>query len=330
MSNPQSLLTDGDQSYTCLIDHEITRHDGKVIMARKKSCRTVWCPICFRRFRTKKLVERLREMDWKCVRHVILTIDRRADTEFFVLGAEETFNFIRGKRGVSEFVHDLKRTHDKTIIDYAWFLEWHGDGFPHWHVFIQVDKQGRLGMLNGEALRKAWKFGGVRETYVKDKNHWDKLTGYFQKAGYFEKGKSHQGILPEWALNYKNIRRYDSMRKEKTETEIENGKKLNLRRREIQLNKMSREIEREARNVDIESINDERDIYEIVLSRCGSMTEITILDFGIPIAGKMIPNTFNEMKDFITSNGGSYSKEYGGYILKLSELEFNLFCAIYL
>ena len=185
-------------------------------------------------------------------------------------------------------------------------------------------------MLNGEALRKAWKFGGVRETYVNNEKHWFKLTGYFQKAGYFEKGKSHQGILPVWALNYKNIRRYDSMRKEKTETEIESEKKRDVKRREINFRKLEKERERNIRNIKIETVKDEKDIYEIVLSRCGSMTEITILDFGLPIAGKMIPNTFNEMKDFITSNGGSYSKEYGGYILNLSELEFNLFCAIYL
>ena len=43
--------------------------------------------------------------------------------------------------------------------------------------------------------------------------HWENVTGYFDKHGYFEKGGSYQGVLPEWALKRnKVIKRYETMK----------------------------------------------------------------------------------------------------------------------
>ena len=105
--------------------------------------------------------------------------------------------------------------------DWVVCLEWHRNGFPHWHLTIDVTVQGKRGMIGGDNLRQYWPIGGVRETPIKSKAHWYHLTGYFKKHGYFEKKKAHQGMLPKWAKEgTKRIRRSDSMRRIKPVSKI--------------------------------------------------------------------------------------------------------------
>jgi hypothetical protein len=97
--------------------------------------------------------------------------------------------------------HDLSRSAGAGIVDWVKMLEWHKDGYPHWHIMVLVDKPGRAGMIGGGTLRRYWQYGNIQEGYIKDGGHWKRFNGYFGAKGYFEdkKGKAHQVTLPDWA-----------------------------------------------------------------------------------------------------------------------------------
>jgi len=102
---------------------------------------------------------------------------------------------------IRQFIRDIERTSGIVIKDWMWVLEWHKNGAPHWHVFIET-QEGKAGMIGNKILIKHWKNGIVRESYIKSEKHWKKFTSYFGANGYFagsEKDKSHQTHLPQWA-----------------------------------------------------------------------------------------------------------------------------------
>lgn len=52
----------------------------------------------------------------------------------------------------------------------------------------------------------------MNEDYIKSESHWQAITGYFQKKGYFHKGKGYQTALPDWARKSgQHIRRFGRM-----------------------------------------------------------------------------------------------------------------------
>ena len=178
------------------------------VTGRKCSCRLVWCPACWDRFLKSPLVKRLRSMAWGHVRHVEFSIDRK-----FTSG-REAYLFIMQKRGIAQMLKDFARTDGIPINDAVWVLEWHKDGYPHFHVFIDVGIAGPAGMIGQRLLHARWPWGlWVHESPIKSENHWNSVVGYFDRKGYFEGDKGHQGRLPEWGLRGKmKIRRWGSMR----------------------------------------------------------------------------------------------------------------------
>jgi len=173
--------------------------DVKVkVIGRRSRCKSNWCPLCGKRS-VKRFAGKLSELDWRSVRQTVLTIDRAKFT-----GPKDAYEYVSGGKKLSEYVKALRRS-GIDVRGYAWALEWHADGFPHWHVFIDVGKSGRRGMIGNELLLRAWSIGAVRESYFKDERHFKKLTDYFDKNGYFERKKGHQSILPGWALRERSI-----------------------------------------------------------------------------------------------------------------------------
>lgn len=163
------------------------------LMIRKCSCGSVWCQDCFRRFRLPELRKGLGSWGWEHVRHVVFTLDRKKFS-----GPGDGLEW--GRRHLAYVVHDLKRTGHSGIEGYYSFLEWHRDGFPHWHVLFKVAGSGRSGMIGGALIRKYWDRGAVHESYFKSEKDFEGVVGYFQKMGYFEKSKRHQTALPAWVL----------------------------------------------------------------------------------------------------------------------------------
>jgi len=182
-------------------------HTGEVeIQAYQCRCGSVWCPRCFRSRRVPKISARLKNMNWESVRQIVLTLDpKKFDSP------QQAHEYIASHKVIPQLIHNLKRTAGVTVKDWLWCMEWHNNGFPHWHLFVETEKTGRASMIGGENIRHYWTYGSVFESPIKNQRHWDNFTGYFQKTGYFEKKKKHQMQLPAWAqkLN-KSIRRTGS------------------------------------------------------------------------------------------------------------------------
>lgn len=179
-------------------------HDEIEIIGRKVSCGTVWCKCCFvKKGGSKRFSDRLKMMDYKSTRQVVLTTDPKKFKD-----GQDCFETLRDSGALHQFIHNLTRTSGVKIKDWAWNLEWHSNGFPHWHMFIETEA-GKNGMIGNETILKHWKHGLVYESYIKNQRHWDYLTDYFGNNGYFNpktsgfdksgKDKTHQLELPEWA-----------------------------------------------------------------------------------------------------------------------------------
>lgn len=192
------------------------------IEAKKCSCHSSWCESCWKRYGKKALVVRLQSMDWKHVRHLVLSVDPSRYGN-----GEEAYEDITHRRGVGNLIKNLERTDKIKIVDYAGSIEWYENGFPHWHIFIETEEEGKEGMIGHGKIKRRWPFGiYVNEDYIKSEEHWNNLTGYFNSHGYFEKGKGYQGKLPGWAMkSSRRIKRWFGMK------EGREGKKQSRRMR---------------------------------------------------------------------------------------------------
>lgn len=190
--------------YTCLNDEKRCQ-----VSIRKCRCGHAWCPTCWDRGGKKDVVARMGKLNWEKVRHIVLTVDRDKFD-----GPENSFDYLTEKRAVGNFIRNLERTDGIKINDWIASLQWHDDGYPHWHILIEVEKKGRAGMIGFEILRKRWPYGFyIRESYVTGEKHWKRLLGYLNVRGYFEGGGSHQGELPDWAKDSgRRIKRYETMK----------------------------------------------------------------------------------------------------------------------
>lgn len=201
-------------------------YDEVQIIGCKGSCNSVWCPECYKRKGgSKRFANRLSELDYKATRQVVLTVDLKK----FDGSGRKAFEFLKSCKAIPQFIHNLKRTSKINVVDWVWVLEWHTDGAPHWHLFIQTI-QGKKGKIGNATLLKHWQYGLVFESFIKSKKHWQKFTDYFSANGYFNpkqsterKDKRHQLELPEWAKNYTcRIRKTGAMvRKKDISNDIE-------------------------------------------------------------------------------------------------------------
>lgn len=177
-----------------------------LVKIQKCGCGSVWCKRCSKR-KVARLIERIKTMDWQRVRHIVLTVDR----EKFESGLDAWLNIMR-KKAIANLIWNLRRTAKVNVIDWIWVMEFHRDGYPHWHILVEVKDQGKWGMIGQKLLHKYWVFGAyIREEFIRSKKHWSVMTGYFKENGYFG-DKGSQSTLPEWAMDLeKKIRRWGSM-----------------------------------------------------------------------------------------------------------------------
>lgn len=189
-------------------------------------------------------------MDWRHVREILLSIDRGRYRD-----AEDAWEDITLRRGIGELLKNLERVDEVHIVDWASIVEWHQDGFAHWHIFIETEEEGSSGMIGVKRIKERWPFGlWVTESFIKSAEHWTNVTGYFDKHGYFERGKGYQGRLPDWALSRdKPIKRFQTK------------KSIPMK---IRIKKVPCP----------ESINGviPRKPYRVILASCGAMCRITI------------------------------------------------------
>jgi len=197
------------------------KNNSVPVSGKKCCCHSVWCPSCFSIMYHDKVLDKFNPFDWKKTRQLTLTVN----PDLFDSGSAAIM-YIRENRTTGEFIRRLKRgvktkVGNKWIEKYkpvkisrwAWFLEWHANGFPHYHIFIETPVAGSAGMIGADFIRDSWGLSTwVNESYFKNEEHFSNLTGYYAHKGYFDKGKKHQGILPdEIKENVKSrIKRYGS------------------------------------------------------------------------------------------------------------------------
>jgi hypothetical protein len=234
---------------------------GCLLVARKESCRSVWCPVCFRRYFVPKEKRRMSRLDWRKTRMLTLTFDRA------ITGAgEEAYVWYREKKPIGRFIQNLGRAGVK-VEDWTCNLEWHDDGTPHFHLLIQVSKSGRAGQIGQELIHRCWPYGRIHEYYLKTESSFLKFLGYFGKTGYLHKNKQHQITLPPWTAGEhwrgKKINRFSSM---KHLGQGESGRQA---------------IPSEAEQLE-EADQQEMNTYQERLARCGQETNFWLVPPGQP------------------------------------------------
>lgn len=187
------------------------------IIAQKCSCNSVWCESCFVQKHAPKHMEQLRGFDWQKTRQIVLTVN-----PLHFKDGQEAYEHITSKKLIHNLIRNIERgkkvQNPKTlkwdylykpikIYQYKWFLEWYENGFPHLHLFVETEFKGRAGMIGGDRIRHYWNIAKmIYEKPVMSKAHWKRLTGYFNKNGYFSKGKKHQIKLPSWAIDVPGLK----------------------------------------------------------------------------------------------------------------------------
>lgn len=115
---------------------------------------------------------------------------------------EDAYNWYKNEKPIGRFIENLGRAGVK-VTDWTCNMEWHDNGYPHWHLLIEVDKPGKAGMIGQELLHKLWSHSDtshrIHEYYFNSEERFKKFTGYFSKSGYLHKDKQHQVTLPAWA-----------------------------------------------------------------------------------------------------------------------------------
>lgn len=327
------------------------------VAGRKCSCKSVWCPTCFKFRYHERIQEIFAPFDWESTRQVVLTVN----PDLFQ-SPSESLQYIRDHHSVGEFIRRLRRGvkiksgsrwvwkyQPINIIRWAWFMEFHSNGFPHFHVFIQTDCKGRAGMLGGEFLRDSWKLAlWVKETYFKSEDHFKNLTGYYADKGYFEKGKEYQGRLPDEIMDkfQRRIKRMNtSERKRQIKQEDEpvmDGDEMNALNEEIPnplelanyvlcesyfeemaglkvdkkkldevMNSIEQTIEDCEKPEEIQAVN-----YRVMIERCGKRTYIE-LDLREYRLSAVCDLNYYEWKKKV---GGLYCNKRG-YVCKLKRSE---------
>jgi hypothetical protein len=301
------------------------------MVIRKCRCDSVWCPQCYKLRKVPVLFARINDrLDWRSTRQIVLTIDRNQYTD----GEQAYLDVTQGKK-INQLVHNLKRTTGITIRDYVWVLEWHKDGFPHWHVFVDVEKKGASGKIHFENINRYWTIGSVNESYFKSYQHWQRIVGYFGKHGYFDKGKAHQARLPEWAKSYKRtIKRsgsgqiqcaYKTPEVKKKEKEKKEMRKETARYEKKEAEKF---YQRQGLSLpDEESEETARKEYKIIFEKCGKASTCVVFQFDNPIMGFSVPIPYRHL----LLNFPTGQQEPGfGYVVEMDGLAFKSFIHKYL
>jgi hypothetical protein len=258
----------------------------------------------------------LAKYDWRRTRQVVLSLDRRLFDS-----PEQSVVYANKKRLIATFMRELARAEGVVFTKWLWVREWHMDGYPHWHLFVEVDRKGKAGQIGHEKLSKRWRFGFVREEFIKSENHWKQFTSYFGKHGYFKKNKAHQSRLPEWAKKSKmRIRRFSKSVEKKNDQETNKKVKLNRYDRwEKQMQKYIASKEVMECLTPLENpFHVNRKPYDVILEACGQETIYTVMFNGLEEYGGLLPVPY---KEIIKTHEGKYVQGIG-YIINMGFKQF--------
>lgn len=287
-------------------------------------CKSSWCKKCHKLFYIPKYKDHIQKFDFRKTRHVILTPDR----DKFSNGLN-ALKIITDKKSLSAFIRKLRKGKKiKAGEQWEWLhlpikmkqalavLEFYGDGFPHWHLLIEVEGEGNAGMIGGKNLHRSWAHGIVKETYFRNLDHWKSIAGYFADKGYFEKGKEYQTELPKdikehYGRRIRRITYYPGQKEGVHEEEI-----IDITEEEAfqEVAKYFGDKNKEqSKKTDQKEIHKKEVNYEVILSRCGTRTYIRAV-VKMRIIEMFVPVPFNLIRDLINP----VYKKGQGYVCSLT------------
>jgi len=290
-------------------------------IAQKCSCKSTWCKVCWPRYHGPAHMDELKDFDWRRTRHITGTVNPK-----LYKNGKEAHRDITKRRLIPNFIRNLQRGskfyNKKTgqwkwkykpikITKYKWFLEWHDNGYPHYHILIEVEGAGKAGMIGQTVIHYYWlgvnkeADSRIHEGYFRSKRGFKEFTGYFKKHGYLEKNKAKQGRLPPWALNEKRkIRRSGSnIKKEKSTFEKVDQYFKDKDKCDI-IDIRTGEIIRPGRR----GPKKKKRTYQAILDNCGQRTRVRIFSEKTYIEGivkipykkfrEKLPGTFEEHRGY--------------------------------
>lgn len=166
-----------------------------ILKVYKCSCRSPWCKKCAKGSPTNERIRaRLKKMDWRQVRHVVLTVTRDRPPALM-------YDSIRLLKSIPLLIRSLHLSDQQWL----WVLEFHRGGYPHWHLLIESPR----GMIGKRAIEARWEWGLVWESYIRSEEHWGAIIGYHQAKGYLAgENKEHQLELPPWCMTRSRVRKF--------------------------------------------------------------------------------------------------------------------------
>lgn len=307
---------------------EAQAHDDRDVITKIGNClcKSSWCKKCHKLYYIPKYKDYIQTFDFRKTRHVILTTDRGKFTDCL-----DALRTITEKKSLSAFIRKL-RNGKKTKVGGQWVwlyepikikqalavLEFYEDGFPHWHLLIEVSGSGKNGMIGGANLHRAWKHGIVKETYFRDAKHWKNIAGYFADTGYFEKGKEYQTELPEEIKEHyeRRIRRITYYPGQKDGVYEEERPDISEAEAFAEVSKFSdgKKQEQQANDKEKRNIN-----YKAILAQCGTKTYIKTVLHGY-LLQMILPVPFKTMKEIMNP---AYEAERG-YVCKMNRAAIQL------
>ena len=292
------------------------------VRVQKCACGLIWCDKCFRKGWTSKEVEKLLQFNWTKTRHVILTFSRDV-----LKDGQDAWEYTQDHKLVANFIRNLKRGlkvkkgkewvlkfKPVKIGKYRYFVEWHKDGWLHLHLFIEVEFEGKEGMVGQDFIHYYWPDGVIiKEKPFKSLGHWRHMIGDLKKHGYFGKEKKHQTTLPKWALDRGDIKIYrsggsrsgDTQAKDAWDRYCDNAKSRAKEQTELTKGEYG-----------IRPMKVESKTYREKLKECGRKTKIKIV-----AAGKTLEGIFKiPYHKIIEQFKGVYIKGEG-YVFKIGRTD---------
>lgn len=137
-------------------------------------------------YKKRKEIESKGLQSFKNARFITLTLDRH------IFGDPET-GYEFGKRHLRQFMYELRKSLGVTEdqCPHAWKLEFHSDGWPHWHIIFLYRKRLPFSLVDA-----AWRQGRT-ETQRVTKSDLDYMFKYVTKGG---------ELLPHYILEKKQVR----------------------------------------------------------------------------------------------------------------------------
>jgi len=182
-------------------------------IVRKCKCGSPQCPQCQFISWVPKETEIIKSYRWPFTREIVLTINPSLFNS-----PQEALDYVKEHKSISNFIRDIQRGRTSTrgsigrdlfnpitILKWRVHQEFTRNGWPHWHILLEVQEAGKAGMIGEKRIHHYWKLSTwCYEQPIKSAYHWQRKVGDFQKLGYWLQDKQYQTELPSWAREYKS------------------------------------------------------------------------------------------------------------------------------